>query len=70
MRKETQLVVDIMESSKFGNLASHFVMDAVQKLANTVASYNPKVFTNPLHNGQAWYNVAREIKAKIDRRFS
>ena len=68
-----QFVKDIMENSKFGAMSQLFVIDAIGKLADAVTKagveevrrqFGPNSFISP----EAWFEVAKEIKSKLDNR--
>jgi hypothetical protein len=69
MKSKIQTIIGLMEHSRFGVLAEHFVLDAIQKQANLVSGSDPSSFNNPLLGGKKWHDVAKEIKAKLDRSF-
>jgi hypothetical protein len=61
-----QIVKDIMTNSKFGSLAEIFVMDAIDKLANSVANTKPSDYPkDSFIHPEAWIGLAQEIKEKL-----
>ena len=63
-----QFVKNLMEQSNYGPLAQLFVIDAIAKFADKVATADPKDAESALVSGEAWIGVAKEIKSKIDGR--
>lgn len=65
-RTNEKIVKDIMTRSKYGALAQMFVMDAINKLANTVAESKPSEYPkNGFISPEAWIGVAKEIQKEL-----
>lgn len=62
------VLVELMEYSKFGPLAQMFIIDTVARQARAVADANPATVTwdGGLVSFEAWQGVAREIADKLD----
>lgn len=62
------VLVELMEYSKFGPLAQMFIIDTVARQARAVADANPATVTwdDGLVSFDAWQGVAREIADKLD----
>ena len=70
-KTNVQTITDIMEFSSFGALAQVFVMDALAKAAERVASAPPEAFENwdnQLIAPEMWRGVAEEIRLKLMER--
>ncbi|MGE8454411.1 MAG: hypothetical protein ACN6OP_28140 [Pseudomonadales bacterium] len=65
-----QMVTELMEYSRFGGLAQAFVMDALAKHADRVATSDPDTLDTAFLSGHAWVGVAKEIKSKLDAHLS
>lgn len=70
MKQKTnvEVVVDLMEFSRYGALSQMFVMDALAKHARHVADAPPEAFESMkggFINPVAWQGVAREIAEKL-----
>ena len=61
-----EFVTDMMEYSDCGALAQIFILDAIGKMADSVAKAPP--IPDGLVNGQAWKRVAIEIRDKMNSR--
>ena len=60
------LLQDIITFSPYGALSELFVMQAVQAYADEVLAADPATLDNALVSGQAWRNVAADIKRRCD----
>lgn len=70
-----ECLTDIMEFSRYGALAQAFVMDALSKHAERVATLpldelQKQLGDHPLVSARAWHGVAREIHTKLEAHFS
>ncbi|MPV71439.1 hypothetical protein [Burkholderia sp. BE17] len=66
---------DIMTFSRYGALAQAFVMNALSKHAERVATVplsklQEQFGVHPLISAQAWQGVAREIHDKLEAHFA
>lgn len=64
-----EVVVRLMNYSKFGALAHAFVIEAISKYAAACAAADPKVFDSPMLNGAAWVGVAKEIDGVMSEKY-
>jgi hypothetical protein len=65
-----QFLKETMSFSRHGALAEMFVMDAVGKLADAVASSTLADYPdNNLVHPASWIGVAKEIKQKLDAHY-
>jgi hypothetical protein len=62
------VLVELMEYSKFGPLAQMFIIDTVARQARAVADADPATvaWDAGLVSFEAWQGVAREIADKLD----
>ncbi|WP_339534753.1 hypothetical protein [Pseudomonas hunanensis] len=62
------VLVELMEYSKFGPLAQMFIIDTVARKARAVADADPATvaWDGGLVSFEAWQGVAREIADKLD----
>lgn len=60
------IVTGIMNFSRHGALAQLFVVDALTKWSEKIASVDPAEVDSPMLSGKAWVSVAKEIKDKLD----
>lgn len=62
------VLVELMEYSKFGPLAQMFIIDTIARQARAVAGADPTTvaWDAGLVSFEAWQGVAREIAEKLD----
>ncbi|VWC30122.1 hypothetical protein BLA9940_00020 [Burkholderia aenigmatica] len=70
-----ECLADIMEFSRYGALAQAFVMDALSKHAERVATLpldelQEQLGDHPLVSARAWHGVAQEIHTKLEAHFA
>ncbi|MCA7991739.1 hypothetical protein LGM63_13915 [Burkholderia cepacia] len=70
-----ECLTDIMTFSRYGVLAQPFVMEALSKHAERVATaplsqLQAQFGANPMISAQAWQSVAREIHDKLEAHFA
>ncbi|MGN8186537.1 hypothetical protein ACTJLD_11200 [Burkholderia sp. 22088] len=70
-----ECLTDIMTFSRYGALAQAFVMDALSKHAERVATVpldqlQAQFGVHPMISVQAWQGVAREIHDKLEAHFA
>lgn len=70
-----ECLTDIMKFSRYGALAQAFVMDALSKHAERIATtpldaLRVQFGAQPLVSAQAWQSVAREIHDKLEAHFA
>ncbi|WP_322041460.1 hypothetical protein [Burkholderia diffusa] len=70
-----ECLTEIMTFSRYGALAQAFVMDALSKHAERIATVHldtlQKQFgVHPLISVEAWQGVAREIHTKLEAHFA
>ncbi|WP_186073680.1 hypothetical protein [Burkholderia gladioli] len=70
-----ECLIDIMTFSRYGALAQAFVMDALSKHAERIATTPLEALRaqsgiQPLISAQAWQSVAREIHDKLEAHFA
>lgn len=61
------LVIDLMNYSPRGALSQAFIMHAIQKYAADVIEAGAEAMSSPMLNGQAWVDVAVDVKARCDK---
>jgi hypothetical protein len=65
-----EFITELMEFSNHGAMAQLFIMDALKKVANHVASIPleelRKEFDGSMVSADAWHGVAKEISQKFD----
>lgn len=63
-----ELLVNLCEFSRFGALAQVFLMEAIRKYADAVATADPSELgpATPLFNPVAWQGVAADIRKRVD----
>ncbi len=61
-------VTRLMEFSNYGPLAQLFVLEALRNWSDLVAKADPAKVDSAMISGHAWVGVAKEIKAKIEKR--
>ena len=70
-KTNVQIVKGIMEHSQYGVLAQAFVIDALTKVSEKIASLTVEELTEKFGDSAmvspaAWHGVATEIKRKLD----
>lgn len=70
-----ECLTDIMTFSRYGALAQAFVMDALSKHAERIATVpldklQEQFGVRPLIRAEAWQGVAREIHDKLEAHFA
>ena len=70
-----ECLADIMEFSRYGALAQAFVMDALSKHAERVATLpldelQKQLGAHALVSARAWHGVAQEILTKLESHFA
>jgi hypothetical protein len=65
----TEFVTELMEFSRFGALSQMFIIDAIQRHADSVAAADPEALANPFVNEHAWIGVAKEIKERVEAKY-
>ena len=69
-KTNVQIVKEIMEFSDFGPLAQMFIIDAITKQAEAVSKTTAKDYPeNMMIHPEAWINVAKEIKEKLEKAY-
>lgn len=66
-----ELVVEMMEFSKFGAMSQIFIMEAIRKESERVAATKPEQYSKEqwaFISVEAWIGVAAEISKKIKTR--
>lgn len=63
-----EFVTRIMEFSNYGALAQIFVIEALRRWSDIIAEADPAAVDTPMIAGHAWVGVAKEIKAKLEKR--
>lgn len=66
MKNAKETVTRLMQS-KYGELASDFILEAIRHHSTQISNSDPSEFTNPMRGGQNWHSVAQEIRAKLER---
>jgi hypothetical protein len=67
-KTNVEIVVDLMEFSKYGPLAQIFVIDALVKVSERVAEARlDEIDGGSFLSPEAWQGVAREIREKLER---
>lgn len=66
----TELVVSLMEFSRYGGLCQMFLVEAIRTHAARVAQGKPEDFDNAMISGAAWVAVARDVKERCDAFYS
>lgn len=70
-RTNTGLVTDLMDYSQHGALSQMFIIDAIRKFADAVAStplveLRERFGHNSMISADSWHGVATEIKREMD----
>ncbi|MGG2042849.1 hypothetical protein [Burkholderia gladioli] len=70
-----ECITEIMAFSKYGALAQAFVLDALSKHAERVATLpldalQKQLGDHPLVSARAWHGVAQEIHTKLESHFA
>ncbi len=74
-KKQTnvQLITEMMEFSQYGALSQLFIMDAIGKLADSVAALTDEEIRIEMEgsfiSAGAWHGVAKEIQRKISQHY-
>ncbi len=65
-KTNTQIIKDLTSSKRYGVLAEAFVMEAIARYADEVASLSPLDFpAGSIVEPQTWIGVAREVQEKL-----
>lgn len=74
VKTNKEILLEIIEHSRFGFMAEFFVIDALRKFADKVAASDP-VKDYPTSNyltvaPEAWIGVAKEIQKKLNAEYA
>ncbi|MDA8443636.1 hypothetical protein [Paracidovorax valerianellae] len=64
-----ELVVEMMEYSRYGAVVQLLIVEAIRKYAETVSQADPATFDSPFINGEVWVAVAGEVRQKMQANY-
>lgn len=65
LKTNEDLVLDLMRYSPHGALCQAFIINAIEAYCDSVAKTGPEAFDGGLINGQAWVDIAKDVKSRI-----
>lgn len=60
-----ELVVEMMEYSRYGAVVQLLIVEAIRKYPEAVSQADPATFDSPFINGTVWVAVAEEVRQKM-----